>query len=425
MKILFVNAQILDFNKGRLIKGAVEITDNTITNVGSFDHNEVYNRIIDCQMNILMPGFVNAHCHTPMTLLRSINDTVALNEWLFKYVLPTESKLTSDDVYWGEMLGIMESVRGGITCLEEGYFHNDSICRAIEKSGIRARIGIGPCISDNGMSNAEYLEKCTKQINESHLIQTSCFIHAIYTTSEEKIKESIEFAKQKQMAVSIHLAETKQEFDDCLSTRHLSPTQYLNKLGLFDLPCLCYHSIYLTDEDIDILKQKQVSVATCPSSNLKLGSGIAPIRKMLDQGINICIGTDGVASNNNLDMFKEMFLVANLEKIHSNNQTNINPIDIIKMATLNGAKALGTNSGEITVGKNADIILIDINQPHYFPQENLLSHLVYAGKSSDVLLTMIGGKILYDKGKYYLPELPNEIFKKVNNIRTMLQLSNK
>lgn len=421
MKILFINAQILDFNKRELLKGDVEISDGIITKVGTFTPDKVYDEIIDCQMNLLMPGFVNAHCHTPMTILRSLNDLVELNEWLFDYILPAESKLTSEDVYWGEMLGIMESVRGGITCFEEGYFHNDSVCRALEKSGIRARIGIGPAIGDNGMSNAEYLEKCVKQINETPLIHKSCFIHAIYTTSEQKIKESIEFAKQKQMAMSIHLAETKKEFDECLATRQFSPTQYLNSIGLFDLPCLCYHSIYLTDEDISILKQKNVSVATCPSSNLKLGSGIAPIRKMLDKGINICIGTDGVASNNNLDMFKEMFLVANLEKTQSNNYANINPVDIIKMATLNGAKALGINSGEIGVGKNADIILVDINQPHYFPQENLLSHLVYAGKSSDIILTMIGGKVIYDKGKYFLPEAPNVIFKKVNDIRAKIK----
>ena len=176
----------------------------------------------------------------------------------------------------------------------------------------------------------------------------------------------------------------------------------------------------MTDNDMDILKNKSVSIATCPSSNLKLGSGIAPIVDMYKKGINICIGTDGVASNNSLDMFKEMFLVANLNKVNKKSSVSIPAIDILKMATLNGAKAMNINSGQIKVGSNADIILVDIYQPHYYPHSNLLSHLIYSGKSSDVYLTMIDGKIVYEKGKYNVGEDIAKVYENANIIRRKL-----
>ena len=177
----------------------------------------------------------------------------------------------------------------------------------------------------------------------------------------------------------------------------------------------------MRDEDLDILKENNVSVSTCPSSNIKLASGIAPIDEMLKRGINVTIGTDGVASNNSLDMFKEMFLVATLSKVDTFKADVVPATEVLKMATINGAKDLGFNCGEIAVGKLADIILIDINQPHYYPQENLISHLVYAGKSSDVYLTMINGKVVYEKGKYNIGENKNKIYKKVNEIRERLK----
>jgi len=420
MKTLFTNANILDIEKGKLVLGSVEVTDGTITNVGNNTNTGEYDRIIDCKGNILMPGFVNTHCHTPMTLLRSLKDDAPLNEWLFDNVLPTEAKITPEDVYWGEYLGIAESVRGGITAIEEGYFHNSRVSEVLKKSGMRGRIGIGPAMRDIGMSNVEYLEQCAKDINNSDKVQTSCFIHAVYTTSEKAIRESIEFADKNNIALSIHLSETEKENSEHLAKTGLTPTQYLEKLGFFKHRCLCYHCVDMTDNDIDILRNNKSSVATCPSSNLKLGSGIAPIVKMFHKGINISIGTDGVASNNSLDMFKEMFLVATLCKVCPNGTGILPVIDILRMATINGAKALGINSGEIKTGKNADIILIDIHQPHYYPHDNLLSHLVYSGKSSDVCLTMIDGKIVYENGQYNIGEDIEQIYKNSNQIRARL-----
>lgn len=417
MKILFTNAQILDFDKESLVLGSVEIDGDIISRVGTFDRLPKYDRVIDCKGNILMPGFVNAHAHTAMTILRSINDNTSLHKWLFDNVLPIEAKFTPEDIYYGQYLGVIESVRSGITTTEEGYYHNDQIDSVAKKSGIRARLGIGPSMQNNGMSNVEYLAKCAKQIKNDKLVQTNCFVHSIYTTSKKAIEECVEFSKKHNTPLSIHLAETQKEVSDCLKEHNTTPTEYLNSLGFFDRPCLCYHAVHMTDKDITILNEKSVSVATCPSSNLKLGSGIAPVFKMHDMGINICIGTDGVASNNSLDMFKEMFLVATLNKMDSDGEKYIPTIEVLKMATLNGAKALGIDAGEIKAGKSADIILIDINNPHYYPQDNLISHLVYAGKSSDVYLTMVAGKILYENGEYHIGTDKEEIYKKINIIR--------
>ena len=420
MKILFKNAKILDVVNEKIVNGSVEVENDIISAVGEFDFKESYDRVINCKGNILMPGFVNTHCHTPMTLLRSFKDDAPLNEWLFDNILPVEAKLIAEDVYWGEYLGIMESVRAGITTLEEGYFLNDAIYKAIDKSGIRARIGFGPTTRDVGMTNLEYLDSEFSVIKPTNLIKPCCFVHAIYTATPKIIEESVKWTNKNKVPLSIHLAETKKEVKDCKTQYGKTPTEYLQDLKFFDKGCLCYHTVHMTDRDLDILKEKNVSVSTCPSSNMKLASGIAKINEMLKRGINVTIGTDGVASNNGLDMFKEMFLVATLSKVDTMKADVVPAIEVLKMATINGAKALGFNTGEIKVGKNADIILIDINQPHYYPQENLISHLVYAGKSGDVYLTMINGKVVYEKGRYNIGESPKDIYKNVTKIRKRL-----
>lgn len=422
MNILFKNAKILDVVNGKIINGAVEVENDLIVNVGEFNFKSNYDRVIECNGNILMPGFVNTHCHTPMTLLRSFKDDAPLNEWLFDNILPVEAKLTEEDVYWGEYLGILECVRAGITTLEEGYFFNKAIYKAIKKSEIRARIGFGPTTRDVGMTNLEYLDSESKIIKPTDLIKPCCFVHAIYTSTPKIIKETVEWTDKNKFPVSIHLAETTKEVLDCLSEYKNTPAKYLEDLNFFNKDCLCYHCVHMTDEDLDILKKNNVTVSTCPSSNIKLASGIAKISDMLNLGINVTIGTDGVASNNSLDMFKEMFLVATLSKVNTFQADVVPASEVLKMATINGAKALGFNNGEIKKGKLADLILININQPHYYPQENLISHLVYAGKSSDVYFTMIGGKIVYENGKFNIGETEQNIYNNVSKIRNRLSL---
>ena len=423
MKILFKNATILNLdNDNPLTVGNVEVENDVITKVGLFKECEQYDRIIDCNKNILMPGFVDTHCHTPMTILRGFKDDAPLNVWLFDNILPAEAKLTPEDIYWGQMLGIAECVRGGITCIEEGYFFNEKIYEAIDKAKIRARVGFGPTTRDVGMTNMQYLDSQAEMLKETDLIKKVCFVHAIYTTEEQTISECVEFTANKNLPRSIHLSETLKEVGDC-TTKNMgkTPPQYLEDLGYFDRPCLCYHCVHMDKDDLQILADYDVSVSTCPSSNIKLASGIAPIYAMQNKGINITIGTDGVASNNSLDMFKEMFLVATLSKVNIYNAEVVSATEVLKMATENGAKALGFDTGKIEVGKKADIILLDIHQPHYYPHDNLVSHIVYSGKSSDVYLTMIGGNIVYENGKFNIGEDIETIYKNVEQIRRRIK----
>ena len=423
MKILFKNAKILNLeDTAKFEFGNVVVTNNLISYVGKDIPNESFDKTIDVEENILMPGFVDTHCHSPMTILRSLKDDAKLDDWLFNNMIPAESKLTPKDIYWGEKLAVLEYLSAGITTIEEGYFFNDEICKALNECEFRARVGFGPTTRDVGMSNQEYLEKeykTIKQYENTGLIKSNCFIHSIYTTTDELILECVDFTAKHSIPLSIHLCETLKEVGDCtVKNNGKTPPQYLEDLGFFDkYNTLCYHCVHMDKDDLQILADYNSSVSTCPSSNIKLASGIAPIYAMQNKGLNITIGTDGVASNNSLDMFKEMFLVATLSKVNIYNAEVVSASDVLKMATVNGAKALGFNSGEIKVGKLADIILININKPHYYPQQNLISNLVYAGKSSDVYLTMVNGKIKYYNGEYFIGEQKEKIYDEVTKIR--------
>lgn len=420
MKILFINARILDLKQDSGFYNAnVLVEKDKIAYIG--DEIVEADRIIDVKYNILMPGFINTHCHSPMTILRGFKDDISLDEWLFDNILPAEAKLTPEDIYWGTKLAIMEYLASGITCIEEGYFFNKEVVSAIKECGIRARVGFGPTTRDVGMSNFDYLKSEKNIIGESDLIKPVCFIHSIYTTTEEIISETIDFAAKNKLSLSIHLSETLKEVGDCTVQHNRTPVEYLEDLGFFDRDTLCYHCVHMDKDDLSILSNYNANVSTCPSSNIKLASGIAPIYAMLNKGINVTIGTDGVASNNSLDMFKEMFLVATLSKVNIYNASVVSAKDVLKMATINGANALSFNVGEISVGKNADIILIDINKPHFQPLDNLISHLVYSAKSSDVYLTMVNGNILYENGRYNSNINVEMIYKKVNEIRERIK----
>ena len=427
MKTIFKNARILNLeNDSGYTYGDVVVEDDKIAFIGKLESDVKCDRVIDVKNNILMPGFVNAHAHTAMTLLRGIKDDAPLQVWLEEGVIPLEEKFTDDDVYWGQMLGMAEYARNGITSFEENYFLYEGLTKAISKAGYRARIGIGPRIDDK--NNSDYIKNITDSYNiilkntNQKLVNKVIYAHSIYTISEENFYSMLEFAKAKNLPLSIHLSETLKEVGDC-TTKHngLTPPAYLESLGFFDKHCLCYHCVHMDKDDLQILTDYNIDVATCPSSNLKLASGIAPIFAMQNKGLNIAIGTDGAASNNSLDMFKEMYLVATLSKVSLYDASVVSARDVLKMATLNGAKALGFNSGKIEVGKNADLILIDTNSPHMQPNDNIISNLVYSARGSDVYLTMVGGKIVYENGKYNLGEKIEDIYKNVNIIRQKLK----
>ncbi|MBO7526682.1 MAG: amidohydrolase, partial [Clostridia bacterium] len=395
MKILFKNARILNLeNNNGYINGCVVVDDDIISYVGNNAPNCKYDRVIDVKNNILMPGFVNAHSHTAMSILRGVKDDVPLQEWLMDGVVVIEEKFTDQDVYWGQMLGMAEYARNGITSFEENYFLYEGLTKAISKAKYRVRIGVGPRIDDK--NNSDYIKNLSdaneiilKNTNPK-LVNRVVYAHSVYTISEDNFYSMLEFAKNEDLPLSIHLSETLKEVGDCTEKNNgLTPPAYLESLGYFDRKCLCYHCVHMDKDDLQILSDYDVGVVTCPSSNIKLASGIAPIYAMQNKGLNIAIGTDGAASNNSLDMFKEMFLVATLSKVSLYDASVVSARDVLKMATENGAKALGFNSGKIEVGKNADIILINTNSPHMQPDENIISNLVYSANGSDVYLTMI------------------------------------
>ena len=427
MKILFKNARILNLeNNNGYINGCVVVDDDIISYVGNNAPNCKYDRVIDVKNNILMPGFVNAHSHTAMSILRGVKDDVPLQEWLMDGVVVIEEKFTDQDVYWGQMLGMAEYARNGITSFEENYFLYEGLTKAISKAKYRVRIGVGPRIDDK--NNSDYIKNLSdaneiilKNTNPK-LVNRVVYAHSVYTISEDNFYSMLEFAKNEDLPLSIHLSETLKEVGDCTEKNNgLTPPAYLESLGYFDRKCLCYHCVHMDKDDLQILSDYDVGVVTCPSSNIKLASGIAPIYAMQNKGLNIAIGTDGAASNNSLDMFKEMFLVATLSKVSLYDASVVSARDVLKMATENGAKALGFNSGKIEVGKNADIILINTNSPHMQPDENIISNLVYSANGSDVYLTMIGGNIVYEDGKYNLGEKIEDIYFNANKIRKELQ----
>lgn len=415
MKVWFHNAQILKDDK--IIKGDVLVDNNNIVYVGETPPEFYADRKIDVKGNLLMSGFVNAHAHTPSTILRGFADDLPLHNWLEK-IIPAERKLTPDDIYWSTMLGVMEYVRAGITTIEENYAQYKPIMSAYKNAGMRARIAMGfPSVNQTKIEN---LDDQLSQITKNEF-QAVCYAHSIYGTNENHFDQLISFARQKNLPVSTHLSETLKEVGDCTVKHNKTPVEYLEHLGFLDRQCTVYHCVHTDKDDLKILADYNVNVVSCPSSNLKLASGIAPIYAMQNAGLNIALGTDGAYSNNSYDMFKEMFLTATLNKALLYNAEILKAEEVINMATKNGAKALGyANLGEIKAGNLADIILLDISKPHHAPHNNLISNIVYSAKSSDVYLTMINGKIVYEEEKFFIGEKPEEIFKHCKKIKDTL-----
>lgn len=411
MKYRFFNAQI--WTNGNLEKGTVLVENEKIVYVGKNPPMFQCDKEINVNNNLLMAGFVNAHCHTPSTILRGIYDDLPLHKWLDK-IIPLEQKMTGDDAYWSTMLGIAEYVSAGITTIEENYGKLESLVKAITKSGIRARVSIG--YSDVNTEPKLSLNEQYKLLKDNN-IKAVCYAHSIYGTSEENFAKLNHFAKTNNLPVSTHLSETLKEVGDCSAKYDLSPPELLEDFGFLDRKTTLYHCVHCDKDDLNLIADYNASIVTCPSSNLKLGSGIAPIFAMQNANINIAIGTDGAYSNNCYDMFKEMFLVATLNKATLNNAEVVKAEEVLDMSTKNGAKALGFDKiGDIKKDNYADLILIDLHKPHFQPNNNLISNLVYCGKSSDVYFTMINGKIVYENGVYNIGENIEDIYYQVKKI---------
>lgn len=402
MKIRFYNGKILTMKDGQDILENMELhtQDDKISYIGEkLETDEHFDREIDLDGNLLMPSFKNAHTHSPMTCLRSYADDLPLKEWLFNRVFPIEETLTSEQIYWFSKLAFMEYLTSGISTCFDMYVMPEAVARASTEMGFRTVL----CGTVNNFKDSvETLEDFYLKYNSyNDLISYRLGFHAEYTTSLEIMKGIADLSHIYKSPVYMHSSETKKEVTECIQRYGKTPTQLFNDIGLFDYGGGSFHCVYMSEIGFNIFKEKDLWVVTNPASNLKLASGIAPITEMMNLDINLAIGTDGPASNNALDMFREMYLVTALQKYKTGDASSCDAEKVLKMATVGGAKAMCLNDIDILeVGKKADIIVIDINQPNMRPIHNIKKNLVYSGSKQNVLMTMVNGKILYENGKF-------------------------
>jgi 5-methylthioadenosine/S-adenosylhomocysteine deaminase len=358
-------------------------------------------RTIDADGGIIAPGFINTHTHVAMNLLRGYADDMALMDWLKNSIWPAEAKLDEEAVYWGTMLAIAEMAAGGITCFSDMYNFTEQVAKAADDAGIRALIATAVLDidgqGDRRLKNAADLFDVVKDYKR---VDAVIGPHAEYTVSPAMFKKIREAAQSLGSRIHVHISETQGEHNECIERHGKTPIGLLSSLGVLELPVMAAHCVWISEEDMAVMAEKDVSVLSCPGSNLKLGSGIARIGKMLKMGVNVSCATDGAASNNNLSMMEEMTLISLLQKGVNLEPTLIPAKQAVKIATINGAKALGLEqiTGSIEAGKQADLVVIDTSGVRYCPKTNLLHHFVYSGSDADVKLTMVGGDILYENG---------------------------
>lgn len=424
MNIRFYNARILTMEEERpVFKGEVWTSDDKISFVGtseeagSVNAEGSFDREIDCKGNLLMPGFKDAHTHSAMTLMRSLADDLPTQEWLNNQIFPVEAKMTGEDIYTLTKLAILEYLTSGITAIFDMYLTPETIAKACKEAGMRC-VQVG-CVN-NFSQSLELVERMYNELNTEDDPLNSYFmgIHAEYTCSPELLTKFSELVHKYKAPVFTHIAETKSETEGCVERYGMSPVKYLASMGLFDFGGGGYHLVHVNEEDMQILKEKNMYVVTNPGSNLKLASGIAPISDYLKHGIPVALGTDGPASNNCLDFFREMFLVTGLAKVRDDDASSVDAMEVLKMATVNGAHAMNLHNCDVLAsGKQADMIMIDLDQPNMQPVNNICKNIVYSGSKQNVKMTMIAGVIRYEDGKFNIGVDPHDLYEEAENIK--------
>jgi len=399
--ILIKNGYVITMDGPPIRDGVVLIEDNRITYVGT--ETQQAEQIIDAKGCVVMPGLVNAHNHAGMTLFRGYADDLPLKEWLEEHIWPAEAKLTGEDVYCGTLLACLEMIRSGTTAFADMYFYMDQAARAVEESGMRASLSHGMIeLFDEAKGDADLKEgiRFAKEWNNAAdgRITTMYGPHAPNTCSRDFLNKVKEQAEADNIGMHIHVLETKAELLEMKEKYSMCSIHLLDGIGILGPSVLAAHCVWLSSGDIDILAERGVNIVHCPVSNMKLASGIAPIPELLSSGANVALGTDGCASNNSLDMFGEMKTAALLHKVNSTDPTALPAHQVLKMATVNGAKALKIPAGQLKPGMLADIIIVDMQKPHLLPNHDLESHLVYAARGSDVRTTIVNGKVLMEDG---------------------------
>lgn len=426
MNIRLYNARILTMEKNRpVFSGEIWVKNEKIVYVMDKDNRSDeeakelpdvdWEMELDCRGNLLMPGFKDAHTHSAMTFLRSYADDMPLQNWLNDKVFPLEKKLSGEDIYDLTRLAILEYLTSGITSIFEMYLTPDTVAQACMDMGMR-------CVLTSGLNNftssiEEMEEQYMKWNKKDSLISYQLGFHAEYTCSKSLLYQVAQLAHRYRAPVYTHLAETEKEVEDCRKKYGMTPAVFLDTMGIFEFGGGGFHCVHMSENDMEVFRRRRLHVITNPASNMKLASGIAPIAAYEKRKISVAIGTDGPASNNCLDMFREMFLVSALSKLKEKDAASMDAARVLHMATVQGAKAMRLSSADVLAkGKLADIIMIDLHQPNMHPEHNIQKNLVYSGSKSNVLMTMIGGRILYRNGEFYVSEDPEHIYEKCDGI---------
>ena len=410
MKLLLSHADILTLKDGQwhtLRDAYLGIQDDTICYLSETAPTEAFDRIKSLPGKLLIPGLINCHCHAPMVFLRGIGSDLKLQDWLYHYIFPTEAKWTDAGVRAASELAILELLGSGVTSFSDMYYRNAQTIQALCEAGMKANL----CRSTQGSPELPYEQNtdCKEGLalfDQFHgynggKIRIDLCIHAEYTNTPATIEAYSAACFERGAGMHIHLSETQHEQMECIKKYGMTPAALFEKLGTFKNRTTAAHCVWVTQEDMDILKANGVSPVHCPSSNMKIGSGFAPVQQMLDRGINVTIGTDGAASNNNLNMLEEMHLASVIHNGYTGDPTVVKPGDVLKMATVNGARLQGrSDTGNLELGKKADIVAIDFDKPHLIPALDYPAMLCYAVQGSDVCMTMVDGQILYQDGEY-------------------------
>ena len=420
MNILIKNALILSPNtdfKDNLMSLLIE--DDIISEISEEIDDAKADKIIDAEGKILLPGLVNTHTHLSMTLFRGVADDLSLDTWLNDHIWPLEANLNGDYCYTGALLGAVEMIKSGTTTFSDMYFYMEDVARAVDEAGLRAVLGYGMIDfgdaerrKDELKANMDLYKSCNGMADGR--ITVSLTPHSPYTASEELLLKARELADENNMLIHIHVSETQKEIEDSIADKGLRPFEYLDKIGFLGPDVIAAHSVWLSEEEIEIIKKHDVKVSHNPCSNMKLASGVAPVAELLENDVCVSIGTDGASSNNNLDLIEELKTASLLQKVTTLNPESLSSDEAVRMATISGAQALGLADeiGSIEVGKKADIILIDTKTANMQPQStNISSNVIYSANGSNVDTTICNGKILMENRKLTVLD-EEEIYKK-------------
>ncbi len=431
MGILIENALVIlpEGAEDVIRETSLYIEEDRITGIGDKPAGFTADKVIDGKDKLVIPGLINCHTHSYMSFMPNVADDLSFMDWLFGTIDPIEQQMTDEDTYWGANLAIIEMMKSGTTCFNDMQMNIHQTTRAVKESGMRAVICRGLVGSGNDEAGQSRLRQAYEERDAAKDCDRLTFKlgpHAPYTCDDEFLKIVAAEAKKENMGIHVHLSESESEISQIQEKYGCTPIALAEKCGIFDVPTIAAHCVQVTDEDIAILKRKKVSVVTNPASNMKLGNGFAPIAKMLDAGINVCLGTDGAASNNCLNMFHELSLLTLIHKGTGKTPQCVSAKEGFRIATINGAKALGLEKeiGSIEVGKKADLAMLDLNTPSLTPRNNLIAGLSYSANGSEVDTVIINGQVTME-GRKILTMDEKLVYGKIQNIIVRMGLDKK